>query len=617
VTDDDTSSTNSGATVAAGAATVASLDRESPPALKSTRSFLGFIGKNSSNKSTDSLASKDHHHNNNNSSTTHHNNEDVITPKASHSMLELKRFFRPPIHKKPQSIHPHPPIVHTPPSRQPNKLSSSMKETLNHHSKKDRSASPASDPGHTQSGIPPSTDSALSLASNINIYHDDTILAQKYGKLGKTLGSGAGGSVKILVRPSDNAIFAVKEFRPRKTSESIKEYAKKCTAEFLVGSSLHHPNVVQTMDVFSDSKQNKYFEVMEYLPVDFFAVVMTGKMSRGEINCCFKQICHGVKYLHSMGLAHRDLKLDNCCMNEFGILKLIDFGSAVIFRYPFENKIIKCHGIVGSDPYLAPEVLQHSIKYDPQCVDIWSIGIIFCCMMLKRFPWKVPRDSDDNYRLYRLKDNIEHDYVESAKHHEQLIKQRKESKNQQHNETAVNATADNKENNNDEDEEDDNDDNDDDDDDGDDNNNNGVTITPVVQKPEESKDATVEVADDTKDEDKAEPKIEKLQINNDTTGTPIIQNGKKKSESSHHKKTIQGPYRLLRLLPHAARPILSRFLLIDPTTRATFEDIYNDEWFNSIPTCTMDIDKKTVQRAQGHHHTLVREENNKVLTYKV
>ena len=31
----------------------------------------------------------------------------------------------------------------------------------------------------------------------------------------------------------------------------------------------------------------------------------------------------------------------------------------------------------------------------------------------------------------------------------------------------------------------------------------------------------------------------------------------------------------------------------------------------------MDIDKKTVQRAPGHHHTIVREENDRVHTYKV
>lgn len=56
-------------------------------------------------------------------------------------------------------------------------------------------------------------------------------------------------------------------------------------------------------------------------------------------------------------------------------------------------------GVVGSDPYLAPEVYDER-KYDPQAVDIWSLAIIFCCMSLRRFPWKVPRLSDNSYKLF-------------------------------------------------------------------------------------------------------------------------------------------------------------------------------------------------------------------------
>ena len=126
---------------------------------------------------------------------------------------------------------------------------------------------------------------------------------------------------------------------------------------------------------------------MEYCDFDLFAIVMSNKMSREEINCCFKQILAGVHYLHSMGLAHRDLKLDNCVIDKRGIVKIIDFGSAVVFSYPFTKTLIEAQGIVGSDPYLAPEVCVFN-KYDPRPVDVWSVAIIYCCMMLKKFPGK-------------------------------------------------------------------------------------------------------------------------------------------------------------------------------------------------------------------------------------
>ena len=39
-------------------------------------------------------------------------------------------------------------------------------------------------------------------------------------------------------------------------------------------------------------------------------------------------------------------------------------------------------------------------KYDPQPTDIWSLAIIFCCMTLRRFPWKQPRVIDNSYKLF-------------------------------------------------------------------------------------------------------------------------------------------------------------------------------------------------------------------------
>jgi serine/threonine protein kinase len=138
---------------------------------------------------------------------------------------------------------------------------------------------------------------------------------------------------------------------------------------------------------------------MEYAPFDLFSVVMSGKMCRPEIYCVFRQICDGVEYLHEMGLAHRDLKLDNCVMNTDNIVKLIDFGTATVFHYPGKAQT-PATGIVGSDPYLAPEVLNKE-PYDPRKTDVWSVAIIFMCMVLRRFPWKIPDPkTDPSFRAF-------------------------------------------------------------------------------------------------------------------------------------------------------------------------------------------------------------------------
>jgi hypothetical protein len=76
---------------------------------------------------------------------------------------------------------------------------------------------------------------------------DHAHLQKKYGKWGKVLGSGAGGTVRLIKRGKDNTVYAVKEFRPRRSGESEKEYVKKVTAEFCIGSSTSSSLSLETL----------------------------------------------------------------------------------------------------------------------------------------------------------------------------------------------------------------------------------------------------------------------------------------------------------------------------------------------------------------------------------
>lgn len=245
-------------------------------------------------------------------------------------------------------------------------------------------------------------------------------LFKKYSKLGRLIGTGASGLVNLVSAKNDpEAIFAVKKFRAKLQNETDADYKTKVKNEFKIGQYLTHQNLIHTIELFKESPGKflgdpEYYIVMEYCPYDFFNLVMLGLMGPDEVTCYFKQICNGVGHLHENGIAHRDLKLDNCVVNGQGILKLIDFGLALQFRkerlaqpVPEEDvidsqyRLIRARGIVGSDPYLAPEVFEPSnFGYDPRTADVWSIAIIFCCMVLRRFPWKIPKLSDPSYRLF-------------------------------------------------------------------------------------------------------------------------------------------------------------------------------------------------------------------------
>lgn len=214
--------------------------------------------------------------------------------------------------------------------------------------------------------------------------------------VGRFIGKGAGGSVRVIRRSTDGKTFAVKQFRKRQPHEKEKDYVKKVTAEFCVGSTLHHPNIIETIDMVQEG--SAFYEIMEYAPNDLFNVVMSGQMSREEIACCWRQMLHGVQYLHSMGIAHRDLKLDNMMLDDHGIVKLIDFGCSVVYKYPFDKKARNCKGVCGSDPYIAPE--QYEGEYMPAAADVWSCAIIFICMTSRRFPWKIPLKEDKTFNHF-------------------------------------------------------------------------------------------------------------------------------------------------------------------------------------------------------------------------
>ncbi|KAG0738598.1 hypothetical protein G6F29_009047 [Rhizopus arrhizus] len=225
-------------------------------------------------------------------------------------------------------------------------------------------------------------------------------IQDRYGKWGRLIGKGAGGTVRLIQR--NKTFYAVKQFRKRRVHETEKDYIKKLTAEFCIGSTLHHPNVIQTLDMIQHD--NQFYEIMEYAPNDLFNIVMSGMMSREEIACCWRQLLNGLSYLHSMGIAHRDLKLDNLVLDHMGILKIIDFGCSVVFKYPFESHITMMKGVFGSDPYIAPEQYTQA-NYDPRLSDIWSCGIIFVCMTTRRFPWRLPRLSDPAFKSFATNHN--------------------------------------------------------------------------------------------------------------------------------------------------------------------------------------------------------------------
>lgn len=91
-----------------------------------------------------------------------------------------------------------------------------------------------------------------------------------------------------------------------------------------------------------------------------------------------------MKYTHSAGVAHHNLKPSNILVNRNCDLKICNFGSAQA-QGPW------IMGCISTVYYTAPEVLLTGHSHDEQA-DIWSAGCIFAEMLLGK-----PLFSGKNY----------------------------------------------------------------------------------------------------------------------------------------------------------------------------------------------------------------------------
>jgi serine/threonine protein kinase len=201
---------------------------------------------------------------------------------------------------------------------------------------------------------------------------------------------------------------------------------------------------------------------------------------------------------------------------------------------------------VGSDPYLAPEVFLQK-QYDAEKVDIWSLAIIFCCMTLRRFPWKCPKSTDNSFKLFITQPSNEELatslYPGGAKTTQSEPTSRHPSGHASHSESAhslpPNTTA-------------------------------GASAKSSASADAQSVHSTT------------------------TTVTPT---------ASSTAQIIKGPWRLLRLLPRETRHIVGAMLETDPNQRASLKQVMSDPWIEKMECCLQE-EGGNVIHVDGHTHTL-------------
>ena len=169
-----------------------------------------------------------------------------------------------------------------------------------------------------------------------------------------------------------------------------KTVAKRLASEIKNHQLMKHPNVVQLIDVLKD---NSYF----YIILEFClygelykTVYEKGKLDEKEASFYFKQILLGIQYIHSLNITHRDLKPENILIDQYGKIKITDFGLSKLLDSE-SNGMTKTP--CGSPCYVSPECIS-CLPYDAKKSDIWSCGVILYSITTGHLPWTKKSQSE-------------------------------------------------------------------------------------------------------------------------------------------------------------------------------------------------------------------------------
>lgn len=193
----------------------------------------------------------------------------------------------------------------------------------------------------------------------------------------RELGSSRSSSSYLCRRKRDGKLFTVK----RVEKELLRQQTSALAAlinEISIQRTLSHPNIVALWEVHE--AQDHVSMVRDFCAYgDIYKWITAHKrFSLSSAARITKHVLEALAFVHSKGILHRDIKLENILITGEDTCKLSDFGLAVYLE-KFEP------ACCGSPGYVAPEVLRHVPYGTP--ADVFSLGVVLFVLLSGRSPF--------------------------------------------------------------------------------------------------------------------------------------------------------------------------------------------------------------------------------------
>ncbi|EPX72613.1 CAMK/CAMKL/KIN4 protein kinase Ppk1 [Schizosaccharomyces octosporus yFS286] len=233
--------------------------------------------------------------------------------------------------------------------------------------------------------------------------------------LGRTIGRGEFGKVKLGWPLPGSSPFkkhpapqvVIKIIRVVKGGRLLRKVIREAT---ILREVDDHPNIVKYVDLIRTKHHMGI--VLDYVSGgELFDYILASRRLEDEMACkLFAQLISGVGYLHSKGVVHRDLKLENILLDSKKNIIIADFGFATTFgQFGSQNNQVSTakpdlfRTSCGSPCYAAPELVNCKTgSYAGTQADIWSCGVILYAMLAGYLPFDDDPHNPNGENVVRL-----------------------------------------------------------------------------------------------------------------------------------------------------------------------------------------------------------------------
>ena len=205
-------------------------------------------------------------------------------------------------------------------------------------------------------------------------------------KIERILGTGSFGRVKLAKQKFSNKLYAMKILEKRQIIK-LKQ-VDHLQNEIKILSLISHPFIVSTSGYAQDDTY--IYILLELITGGELFTFLREQVKFFEDEAMFYagQVVLIFEYLHNKNIIYRDLKPENLLIDNFGYLKLTDFGFAKIC-------LGRTYTLCGTPEYIAPEILLN--KGHGKAVDWWTFGILLYEMLVGIDPF----NDEDPMKIYQ------------------------------------------------------------------------------------------------------------------------------------------------------------------------------------------------------------------------